>query len=64
MRRVTLETRLAIYKLELEDYERQLMDIRQRRSQYTATEYRKETGIFYNLIAQVKKQIKALEENK
>ena len=64
MRRLTPETRLVIYKLELEDYERQLLDIKQRRSEYTATEYRKETGIFFNLIAQVKKQIKVLEETK
>ena len=62
MRRITPETRLVIYKLELEDYERQLADIRQGRSEYTAAEFRKETGIFYNLIAQAKKQIKVLEE--
>ena len=61
MRRVTPETRLVIYKLELEDYERQLMDIKQRRLEYTAAEYRKETGVFFNLIAQVKKQITILE---
>ena len=62
MRRLTPETRLVIYKLELEDYERQLTSIKQRRSQYTSAEYRKETGVFFNLIAQVKKQIKKLEE--
>ena len=62
MRRITPKTRLAIYKLELEDYERQLADIKEKRLEYTVAEYRKETGIFFNLIAHVKKQITKLEE--
>lgn len=57
MKRITTETKIKIYNLMLLDYEKQLSEIRANRERYTAAEYRKETGILYNLIAQAKKQL-------
>ena len=57
MKKITRETKIKIYNLMIDDYTAQLAAIRERRDQYSATDYRKETGIFYNLIAQAKKQL-------
>lgn len=62
MKKITAETKIKIYNLMISDYKNQLLDIRKTRKQYTAQEYRKETGIFYNLIAQAKKQMAKIEE--